>query len=138
MEPHRCKLLSVWRAGGCRPEHQAYPLLSTEVYVHPYAAVALMGFLFMRRRRRRIGLAHKASTSISLDSTVSVPSLDGEIDPAEFVICRNAQGEEMCLGEGNFGKARSCLTCNAIRCPWWRERVGAFQKSAPCSNACIS
>ena len=26
------------------------------------------------------------------------------MDPSEFVICRRADGSEICLGEGNFGK----------------------------------
>ena len=30
----------------------------------------------------------------------------GEIDPSEFVICKDETGEDVCLGEGNFGKVR--------------------------------
>ena len=34
----------------------------------------------------------------------------GEIDPSEFVICKDEHGEDVCLGEGNFGKV-SCWCC---------------------------
>ena len=72
--------------------------------------MVLIGLLLMRRKRQRVGLTHKVSdTNSSLDTPISFPTVDGEIDSAEFVICRDARGDEVCLGEGNFGKARTLL-----------------------------
>ena len=68
--------------------------------------MAIASFLYMRRRQR-VGLTDKLSNANSLESPGSLPPLEGEVDPAEFVICRKADGSEICLGEGNFGKVRS-------------------------------
>ncbi len=65
----------------------------------------------MRRQRQRVGLTHKVSdagSSVAVDTPVSFTPTEGEIDPAEFVVCRDARGEEVCIGEGNFGKACTC------------------------------
>ena len=70
----------------------------------------------MRRKRQRVGLTHKVSDagSSSVSTPLSLPPMEGEIDPAEFVICRDARGDEVCLGEGNFGKARHSCSCRAV------------------------
>ena len=72
-------------------------------------AAALAWLLYVRRQWQRVGLTHKVSdagSSVAADTPVSLPPMEGEIDPAEFVVCRDARGEEVCLGEGNFGKVR--------------------------------
>ena len=75
--------------------------------------MALAALWYIRRRRQRVGLSHKLSDVTSLDSPVGLPPMEGEIDPAEFVICRDAKGDEVCLGQGNFGKAR-CVTSRRL------------------------
>jgi len=71
----------------------------------------------VRRQRQRVGLTHKVSdagSSVAADTPISFTPTEGEIDPAEFVVCRDARGEEVCLGEGNFGKARAhALACES-------------------------
>ena len=65
-------------------------------------------------------MTHKLSTATSLDSHGSSPPLEGEVDPHEFVICRAADGTDVCLGEGNFGKARlQSFTCTLREATRW-------------------
>jgi hypothetical protein len=78
---------------------------ATDLCQHCAAALAVL--LLRRRKRKRVGLTNAASSANSTESRKGVPSLDGEVDPSEFVFCRNADGSEVCLGEGNFGKARA-------------------------------
>ena len=54
-----------------------------------------------------MGSTDATSSSNSSESRIGLSSVHGEVDPSEFVFCRNADGSEVCLGEGNFGKARA-------------------------------
>ena len=70
------------------------------------AALAGLLFAFRRQNRQRVGMKDATSSGSSIESHKRLPSLDGEVDLSEFVFCRNADGSEVCLGEGSFGKAR--------------------------------
>jgi hypothetical protein len=77
------------------------------------AAVAGLLFVFQRRKKQRVGLTDATSSADSVEIRKGLSSsLNGEVDPSEFVFCRNADGSEVCLGEGNFGKARDRRSCS--------------------------
>ena len=99
--------------------HMSYPAYARSLHVYLMnmeeangpeccRAAAFAGLLFVRRRqtRQRVGLTDATSSAKSNESRKGLPSFDSEVDPSEFVFCRNADGSQVCLGEGNFGKAR--------------------------------
>jgi hypothetical protein len=71
------------------------------------AAVAGLLFVLHRRKKQRVDSTDATSSADSVESRKGLSTPDGEVDPSEFVFCRNADGSKMCLGEGNFGKART-------------------------------
>ena len=97
----------------------------------PCAAMVLAAFLLRRRWKREPSRAVHAKTLMSMSNDSNGTSGDekhdalvkglvlarhaSEIDPSEFVICKDEHGDDMCLGEGNFGKVSRCMrACYAI------------------------
>ena len=78
------------------------------------AAVAGLLLVLHRRKKQRVDMMDGTSSADSIELHKGLSTPDGEVDPSEFVFCRNADGSKICLGEGNFGKARTrplCMCC---------------------------